>query len=123
VPYSKTGGLAMKTPAIYDITIHQGATFELQFQFQDSTGTPIDLTGFSIVASLWNRLGTQRLANFSVPWVEQASGIFKLRLDNTVTSGVTEQGTYDILATQPNNDKFYIVEGNAFWNPGLSFKS
>jgi hypothetical protein len=43
-----------------------------------------------------------------------------MRLAASVTSGITEQGRYDILVTKPSGDKFYLLEGTAFWNPGLT---
>ena len=113
---------AMTTPAPYDITIHQGATFEVELQLLNSDNTSTDLTGFTISGTVWDRLGTRKLANFATPWVNQASGIFKLRLASSVTSGITEQGAYDVLVTEPSGDNFYLMEGTAFLNPGLSFK-
>ena len=113
----------MIEPGRYDITIHQGATFELPVQYKDPDGTPIDMSGYMLNSTLWNRTGTVKLATFFTPWVSQPSGAFKMRLDAAVTSGVTEQGQYDLLVTTAAGDKFYLLEGVAFWNPGLSWKS
>jgi hypothetical protein len=113
----------MTTPAPYDITIHQGATFEVELQLLNGDSTPTDLTGFTVSGTIWDRLGVRKLAVFASPWVNQASGIFKLRLSSSVTSGITEQGAYDVLITEPDGDTFYLMEGTAFWSPGLSFKS
>lgn len=113
----------MIQPAKYDITIHQGATFELLVQYKDATGTPVNMSGFTTSGTLWDRLGTTKLATFDSPYTAQASGAFKLRLSYTTTSGITEQGQYDVLVTQPNGDKFYMLEGNAFLNPGLSWRA
>lgn len=110
----------MINPARYDITLHQGATFELPVQYKDSTGTPVNMSGYTISGTVWNRTGTTKLANFDLPWTVQASGMFKLRLSATVTSGITEQGQYDILVTEPSTNKFYLLEGTVFWNPGLT---
>ena len=110
----------MLEPAKYDITIHQGATFELPVQYKDSTGAPVNMSGYTVSGTLWDRQGIDKLANFDLPWTAQVSGMFKMRLAAAVTSGITEQGQYDILVTQPNGDKFYLLEGNAFWNPGLT---
>ena len=106
-------------PARYDITIHQGATFDLPLQYMAS-GVPVNMTGYSIEAELWNKTGTVKLSDFSVPWVAQASGMFKLRLASTVTSGITEQGQYDVLVTEPSGDKYYLLQGTAFWDGGLT---
>lgn len=111
----------MITPGKHDITIYQGATFELQVQYKDSTGTPVNMSGYTIASKLYNRLGTEKLADFSVSYVSQASGIFKIRLEASGTSGLTEQGQYDVLVREPSNDAYYLVEGNAYVNRGLSF--
>jgi hypothetical protein len=63
-------------PARYDITIHQGATFVLPLQYRDNTGLPIDMTGYGVNATLWNNVGTVKLANFDTPWTVQASFTF-----------------------------------------------
>lgn len=110
----------MLNPARYDITIHQGATFEVPVQYRDSAGVPVNMSGYTVSGTLWNRTGTTKLFVFNTPWTAQASGMFNLRLDATVTSGITEQAQYDVLLTQPGGDKFYLLEGVAFWNPGLT---
>lgn len=106
-------------PARYDITIHQGATFDLPLQYMAS-GVPVNMTGYSIDAELWNRTGTVKLSDFSVPWVAQVSGMFKLRLASTATSGITEQGQYDVMFTEPSGDKYYALQGTAFIDLGLT---
>lgn len=106
-------------PARYDITIHQGATFDLPLQYKVS-GVAVNMTGYSIEAELWNRIGTVKLADFNVPWTVQASGMFKLRLTSAITSGITEQGQYDVMFTEPSGDKYYILQGTAFTDLGLT---
>lgn len=107
-------------PAKHDITIHQGATFELSLQLKDNTGAPLNMSGYTVSGTLWNRTGITKFADFELPWINQASGTIGWRLSASVTSGITEQGQYDILVTEPSGDKFYLLEGNAFWNPGLT---
>jgi hypothetical protein len=48
--------------------------------------------------------------------------MIKMRLEAATTSGITEQGQYDLLVTTAAGDKFYLLEGAAFWNPGLSWR-
>ncbi len=107
-------------PAHYDITIHQGATFQFALQYKDSTGTPVNMSGYTLEAELWNRTGTSKLANFDIPWTVQASGMFKMRLASTVTSGITEQGQYDLIITEPGGDKYYLLQGTAYIDLGLT---
>ncbi len=110
----------MIQPGHYDITLQQGATFEMTVQYKDSNGAPVNMTGYSVASKIYNRLGTAQLAEFSVPWEVQASGLFKLRLAASGTSAISEQGQYDVLVTDPTGDKFYILEGAVFINPGLT---
>ena len=110
----------MIEPGHYDITLHQGATFEMTVQYKDSDGSPVDMTGYSVASKIYNRLGTAELATFSTPWEVQSSGLFKLRLAASGTAAITEQGQYDVLITDVNGDKFYILEGTVFINLGLT---
>lgn len=110
----------MFDPARYNITIHQGATFLLWLRYKDNLGAYVDLSGYEIVATLWNRLGTEQIANFEFEWINQSEGAFQLSLSALVTGSIVEQGQYDVLMTQPGGRKFYLLEGTAFWNPGLS---
>ena len=78
------------------------------------------MSGYTLEAELWNRTGTTKLANFDTPWTTQASGIFKLRLASAVTSGITEQGQYDLMVTEPSGDKYYLLQGTAYIDLGLT---
>lgn len=110
----------MIEPGKYDITIYQGATFKLALQYKDSTGTPVNMSGYTVTAKLFDRLGTNQLASFTNTWTVQNSGQFTLSLAPTTTSGITEDGQYDVLLTEPGGDKYYILQGNAFVDLGLS---
>jgi hypothetical protein len=110
----------MVNPANYDITIHQGATFEVPVQYKNSTGQPVDMRGFLVEGTIWNRTGTQKIADFFSQWIDASAGMFKLSIAASVTKTIEEQGQYDILITEPNGRKFYLLEGNVFWNPGLT---
>jgi hypothetical protein len=109
-------------PAKYDITIHQGATFELVLQYKTSSGVPVDMTNYDVVAQLWNNNRNVKLSDFDFAWTSQVSGAFVLSLPATTTSNITESGQYDVLLTRPDGAQYYLLEGNAAWNPGLSYR-
>jgi hypothetical protein len=48
--------------------------------------------------------------------------MLELRLTASGTSIVAEQGQYDVLVTEPSGDKYYLLQGTAFFDPGLSWK-
>lgn len=107
-------------PAKYDITIHQGATFKLALQYKTSSGTPVNMSGYTVAGQLWNRLGTTKYADFVHEWTSQVSGAFLLKLSASTTSGITEQGQYDVMITEPSGDKYYLLQGTAFTDLGLT---
>jgi hypothetical protein len=110
-------------PGRYDITIHQGATFELNLQLKDSAGSPVDMTGYTVAAKLYNQLGTELISAFSFAWTVQASGSFVLSIPSVTTAVIVQNGQYDILVTEPTGKKYYLLEGTAFLNPGLTGKA
>jgi|688.fasta_scaffold253925_5 hypothetical protein len=109
-------------PACFPITITQGATFDLEVAWQDSNEIGINMSGWTLKADLYNRLGTQKLASFVLPWSNQASGIFRLTMAASTTSGITENGQYDVFATDPSGRVYCPLEGSAHLNPSLSFR-
>lgn len=110
----------MIEPGTYDITIHQGATFSLELQYKDSTGAGVDMTGYQVEAKLVDRLNTALVTSFVVSWVDQAIGKFRLKIPASVTAGISAECQYDVLITEPGLDKFYILQGRAFLDPGFS---
>jgi hypothetical protein len=107
-------------PGNYDITIHQGATFKLDLQYKDGDGDSVDMTGYTVASKLYDRLGDDLLASFVHSWIVQESGSFRLSLSSSTTSGITEDGQYDVLITEPGGDKYYILQGQAFLDRGLT---
>lgn len=110
----------MIEPGTYDITIHQGATFSLDLQYKDSLGNGVDMAGYQVAAKLVDRLNTSLVTNFVVSWVDQADGKFRLKIPASVTAGITSECQYDVLITEPGLDKFYILQGRAFLDPGFT---
>ena len=110
----------MIDPAKYDITIHQGATFELDLQLKDGTGSPVVMSGYTVAGKVYNRLGNTLLTNLVHTWTSQASGMFKMSIAASGTAVMSGDAQYDILVTEPTGTKYYLLEGAAFVNPGLT---
>lgn len=110
----------MIDPAKYDITIHQGATFELNLQLKDGNGTPVVMTGYTVAGKVYDRYGATLLATFTQEWTSQASGIFKLSIPASGTATMSGDAQYDVLVTEPTGRKYYLLEGAAIINPGLT---
>ncbi len=110
----------MIEPGNYDITIHQGATFSLDLQYKDSAGVGVDMTGYLVAGTLVNRLNTATVATFTTSWVDQSLGKFKIKLSPSTTAGITSECQYDIMITEPGLDKYYLLQGRVFIDPGFT---
>lgn len=110
----------MVEPTKYDITIHQGATFELPVHYKDSNGASVNMTGYTVAGMVFDRLGSTKLCDFVSSWTAQSGGQFKLSIPAATTATMSGIAQYDVLVTDPNNNKFYLLEGTAVINPGLT---
>ena len=43
------------SPGVYNISLQRRADYYVTLQFKDSTGTAIDLTGWTVEAQAWNK--------------------------------------------------------------------
>ncbi len=110
----------MIEPGTHDIRIHQGATFSLDVQYKDSNGAGVDMSGYTVAAKLANRLDTADLATFTPIWVDQSVGKFQIKLSASQTAIITGEGQYDILITEPGGDKYYLLQGRAVLDYGIT---
>lgn len=71
----------------YDLTIEQGATFQLQCQWQDSSGNNINLTGYTISGKIRRRTSdTQPLVSFTTNITSAVNGQFIISLTAAQTA-------------------------------------
>tara|TARA_S200002703_G_scaffold21296_1_gene17873 strand:+ start:645 stop:986 length:342 start_codon:yes stop_codon:yes gene_type:complete len=108
-------------PGTHNFTIYQGATFELDLQYKDSTGTGVDMAGYSVAAKLADLTDNSTiLATFTTSFTDASVGKFQIKLTANQTSALTKGGLYDILITEPGGDKYYILQGRVFLDPGIT---
>ena len=110
----------MVEPGILDITIHQGATFNLDLQYLDSTGAGVDMTGYSVESKIADVTGANTLATFTSTFTDIAVGKFNMKLSSAVTTAITQEGLYDVLVTEPAGEKFFLVQGRTKLDPGIT---
>jgi hypothetical protein len=110
----------MVDPGTLDITIHQGATFNLDLQFLDSTGNGVNMLGYTVESKIVDRIGTTTIAVFATIFTQISDGKFRLRLTSEETKAITIEGMYDILVTEPSGDKFYLLQGRTKVDTGIT---
>lgn len=109
----------MTTAARYDITIPQRGTYRKKMRLK-AGGLPLNGTGYQLVAQVWNRQRTEKLAEGVINWIDQAAGLFELVIQYPVTRLITKDGQWDLLVIQPDGDRYYWLQGTAFLDRNYS---
>lgn len=109
----------MKTPARRDIKIPQRSTYRQRMRLK-ADGVALNATGYQLVAQVWDRRRLTKYADLTVQWVDQATGLFELVLQYPGTTAVVKDGVWDLLVIQPDGDRYFWLEGNAYLDQGYS---
>ena len=108
-------------PGVKNFKVDRRADFPIRLTFKDSTGTAINLTGFTVAAQVYNEDRSTKFADWSVSYVDRANGIVDISLSDTDTASFTPNILfYDILLTEPSGSKSYYLEGKLFINEGYT---
>ncbi len=106
------------TAGIYDITIEQGATFTLSATWKDSTGTPVNLTGYSARMQVRpNYESEEVLASLISPTditLGGALGTILATISATATQLLTiQEGVYDLELQSAGGVVTRLLQGKA----------
>lgn len=90
---------------VYNITIEQGSTFDLNLTVKNSDGTPVNLTSYSVSGGIKYGYGSNSyLANLNAVITGAVSGIINISLPASTTSNLpVTKAVYDIEAYIPAN--------------------
>lgn len=108
------------SPGTYDITLQRRADYSVTLQFKDSTDTPINLTGWTAAAQVWNQNRTTKYADFIVTYANRSTGTIEIALSDTDTAAFPNEAYYDVLLTNPNGLKEYYLEGIIYVSEGYT---
>lgn len=115
----------------YDLVIEQGATFSRQVTWQNSNGSAVNLTGYTIAGKIRRKTSDiQALASFTCTVTDATNGIFTFSLTATQTSSLPVMHSqtsekeyldcvYDIEATT-GSTVYRILEGIAKISPQVT---
>lgn len=101
------------TPANYDLRPQRRADFVLTVQFKDSTGTGINLSGWSVYASVWNKSRVLKYGDFVCTVTNAATGTVQLKLPYAITSALPLDavGYYDVMLVNPSGLREFYMQG------------
>ncbi len=108
-------------PGIKDFTVQRRADFPIRLTFKDGNGDAINLSGYTVAASVYDEERTQNYANFTVTYTNRTSGIVDLKLTDTQTTSFTpNELKYDVLLTDGSGNKEYYLEGTLYISEGYT---
>lgn len=107
-------------PGTYNFTLQRRADYSLDLQFKDSSGSVIDLTGYTAYAQAWNEGRTTKSADFTVAYTNRSNGQIKISLTDTQTSTFPDELRYDVLLENPSGEREYYLEGIIFVSQGYT---
>ena len=108
-------------PGKKNFTVQRRADFPLRLTFKDSTGSAINLTGFTVAAQVYDDPRTIKFADFTVTYTNRVSGIVDIKLSDTDTANFTPNVLkYDVLLTDGSGNKEYYLEGTLFISEGYT---
>ena len=100
------------TPASYSFRVQRRADHPLTVTFKDSTGVAIDLTGWQIIAQVWDKPRTVKIGDFTVTVANSASGQVELMLPYSITTiMIAPEYYYDVMLIDNNGLREYYMEG------------
>ena len=102
-------------PGKKNFTVQRRADFPIKLTFKDSTGTAINLTGYTVAAQVYNEDRSTKFADWAITYTNRANGIIDMSLADTDTANFTPSILfYDVLLTEPSGSKNYYLEGKLF---------
>jgi len=117
----------------YDFVIEQGATFSKQITWKDSTGTPINLSSYTMSGKIMRKASeVNALANFVCTKADQGTspGVFTISLTAAVSATLPTKPSptaekellscaYDVIATS-GSEVYRLLEGIVKISPAVT---
>ena len=108
-------------PGKKNFTVDRRADFPIRLTFKDSTGSAINLTGFTVAAQVWDEPRSNKFADFAVTYTNRLTGTVDIALTDTQTETFTPDVLkYDVALTNGSGLKEYYLEGTIFVSEGYT---
>ena len=108
------------SPGTYNISLQRRADYSITLQFKDSNDAPINLTGWTVAAQVWNQARTTKYADFTVTYTNRSTGTVAIALTDDQTAILPDEAYYDVLLTNPSGLKEYYLEGVIYVSEGYT---
>ena len=108
-------------PGKKNFTVDRRADFPIRLTFKDSTGSAINLSGYTVAAQVYDESRSTKYADWTVAYTNRAGGIVDISLSYTDTAPCTPSILfYDVFLTERSVSNNYYLEGKLFINEGYT---
>ena len=99
--------------AVYSkLTADQGSDFAAKVQLVDATDSNIDLTGYTITASIKKSYAATTVYPVTVNLIDITGGVISINVTNTVTASMKAgRYVYDVVAVASGGTRTRVLEG------------
>lgn len=112
-------GMSSK-PGVYHLPLQRRADDRTRLEFYDSNDDPINLTGWTVYASIWDKARTTKYADFDIEYVDRPNGVVNLFLSSEDSEGLPCECFYDVMLEDSLGFKEYYLEGNVYVSEGYT---
>ena len=108
-------------PGVKNFDVVKRSDFPLTLTFKDSTGSAMNLNGYTVAAQVWDINRKVKFADFDITYTNRTGGVIDIALTDAQTDNfIVGTLKYDVKLTDPNGDKFYVLEGKLFISEGYT---
>lgn len=108
------------TPGTYNFSLQRRADHPVRLQFKDGSNVAINLTGWTVIAQVWDRGRTTKYADFGVTYTDRPNGTVDLLLTSAQTATLPDEVYYDVLLVNASGLREYYLEGIIYVSQGYS---
>ena len=108
-------------PGQFNLTdLQRRAAYDIQLQFKEAEGKPVDLTGWVVYAQVWNQGRSTKYADFAVTYTDRSIGSVSLALTDAQTETFPDECYWDVLMESPAGLRNYWLEGIVYVSEGYT---
>lgn len=95
-----------------ELTIEQGANFSTDLDLRDSSGSLLNISGYSVASQMRKSYYSTSANNFTMTITDGSAGQITMSMNSSNTSNIVPgRYVYDILLTDGQGVKTRIIEG------------
>ena len=108
-------------PGTYNFTLQRRSDHVIPLVFKDSSNNAIDLTGYTVLAQVWDKTRTTKYADFTVAYTNRSTGSISISLTDVQTATfIPASLKYDVLLKNPAGLREYYLEGTITMSEGYT---